>query len=424
MGKQLKKGFVIIGGGHAGISAIEGFRKIDSKSRLYLIDDDPDNFYFRAATKFLIKGRIEEKDIQGRPDNFFKSNKIKLLKNSALKINSEAKIITLEDDKLLPYEKLCIATGATPFLPPISGINLKNVFVHRSLEDTRKIINLVEKGDNFHPIIIGGGVLGVELAEALALRNIEVELVTLDSRLIPRMIDDYASSILHQHLINNKISIHYSSSVREIIGDEHSFSKGVVLQSNDIISGNAVFICTGIKRNLSLALDAKIEANRGIQVNRFMQTSNPHIFAAGDVVEFKEDLFHHQFIELWGPAGQMGKVAGMNMAGAEEIFNLDVFHAYTLLFKQNCHCIGDYQPNEPALYDIKVSKYEWNGNSCYFKLVFKENVLVGALTFGEARDAMLLDHIIKQNKPLPSNFSKEDLLDRTFDLDRILYAWK
>ncbi len=422
--KQYKSGYIIIGAGHAGIAAVEGFRQIDPKSRLYIIDPDPDAFYFRAATKFMIKGHITAESLQGRPPNFYKQHKVTSISSKVIRIDRQEKIVFLANDKQIPYVKICIATGGSPFIPPIEGKDATNIYVHRSLEDTKRILNFVEKNPKGKAIIIGAGVLGTELAEALNLRQIQVKLFTREKVLIPRMLDQTASHLLESQLILHGVEVSYNVQKLQIITDEFSRAISIRVNEHENFECDAIFICTGIRRNIDLAKAASLEVNKGVLVNNSLQTSDPNIYAAGDIVEFREpNQTQPSFLELWGPAGEMGKLAGKNMTGLSDTFQLGAFHAYTLLFGQNCHCIGNFNPNLPDKYTILESKYTWNQQEKYLKLVFQENILVGVLTFGEAREAMLFEHIIRKHRTLPSQYQKEDLLDRTFDLERILYAW-
>ncbi len=142
--KTIKAGIVIIGAGQAGIAALDAIRENNSKFTVSIVDPDPDAFYFRAAMKFFIKNHIEETQLAGRKGSFFSDRKAQLYCTRAKHIDLNEKTLELEDGKILLYEKLLLATGGIPLLPPIQGLNLQGVVVHRSLEDTRKIIHLCD----------------------------------------------------------------------------------------------------------------------------------------------------------------------------------------------------------------------------------------------------------------------------------------
>ncbi len=422
---KLKPVYVIIGAGHAGISAAENLRKLDSKIPITIIDNDPDSFYYKAALKFFVKNHINENQLAGRSQNYLKNLKISFIRKKAQKIDIENKTVVFEDEKIQPYIKLLLATGGTPFIPPIPGKELKSVYPLRTLQDARKIGEIADSGKHQKCCILGAGLLGTELGEALRIRGIQVELFTQDDIVIQRMIDESCSSIIVKLFEKQGVKIHFKTSFNKILDDGTGHVSGIESSKGDLVECDGVFICTGIRRNIRIAQDAGLKTNRGIIVDQYLKTDSPDIFAAGDVVEyFDEATNSHKLIELWGPAGVMGKIAASNMLGGTLKYNIGAFHAYTLLWGHTIHVLGNFKPQNPSDFDIKTFMQQKPGKMNYFKLIFQDNYIKGSMSVGEARDPTLIQRIIKNKIPIPENITKDEVMQRDFDYDRIIYGSK
>jgi len=416
--------YVIIGAGQAGIFAAQTLLKQDKKSKITIIDEDSDSFYYRAALKYMVKKRVEEKELNGTTSAFFKDKRINKIAQKVSIINPSDNSVVLADNTILLYKKLLIATGGHSYIPQILGTDIKGVYPQRTLEDTRRICEIADKGKYKKCLILGAGVLGTELAESLVERGVEIELFSNRNKLVPRMLDSRAAEIVADLFKKNGVKIHYETSFSKILEDEHKEVRGVETTKGEIISCDGVFICTGMRRNTELAKSAGLNVERGVITNNFLQTSDPNIFAAGDVVEIVDDNHSHHLIDLWGPAGDMGKIAAQNMLGKSTPipYNIGAFHAYTIFWKHNCHVLGDFAPKdmtgiETLIYD-QVSSTTHN----YYKMHFKDNRIIGILSLGEARDSIHLQHIISQQLSIPPNISKKEIIERAFDYERILYA--
>lgn len=419
---KYKPGYVIIGAGHAGISAAEHLRSLEPKTRIYVIDPDGNAFYFRAALKFYIKNQLALESLQGRPSKFWKSHKLTQIIDRVSKIDKEKQTVSLQEKGEIPYIKLLIATGGTPFIPKIEGNDLKHVYPMRSLVDTKKICEIADQGKLMRIVILGGGVLGMELAESLLERKVSIDLLTNSSTLIPRMLDGTASDILRELAQKNGVTFHFKDTIQKIHADENQVANSVTTMSGKKIPCDGVFLCVGIRRNIELAKDLGLEVNHGILVDRFLQTSDPNIFAAGDVVEFKNSLENTiKFVELWGPAGKMGIHAAKNMIGPLVPYPLGCIHAYTVLWHHSFHSIGEYHSENDSDLTILTTLDEIGGTKNYFKLILKNRTIMGALMVGQPRDPLLLEHIINQNLSVPPEIPIESIKNRDFDFDLILY---
>lgn len=430
MGKKskYKPGIVIIGAGHAGVQAAEQIRKMDSKIRLYVLDPDKSAFYFRAALKFFLKQKITEEKLNGRQKNFWKINNITRLELKVVRIERNERKIYCEGDVEIEYTKLLIATGGTPFIPNFAGGNFQNIVPIRSLTDAQNITQIISGSSEIRCVILGGGVLGMELADALISRGKNTVLITNKEVLIPKMLDQRAAEIIRQLSEENGLDIRFNTTIKEIKGNEEGKVSALVLSDNSTIPCDALFVCTGITRNTEIARQAGLETNKGIIVNQFLQTSDPVIYAAGDVVEFNAEVnIESHLIELWGPAGKMGQIAALNMMGKPIPFEKFTIHAYTILWNHNIHAIGNFiytREQKPEGFEVLSIEDDVGGTHNYFKLVFQGRQIVGAMSVGQARDPIVLEYIISHRIPVPADISKEELLLRDFDLERIYYHKK
>lgn len=422
MVKKYKSGIVIIGGGQAGIHAVEEIRRHDKKKHIYLIDNDIHLFYFRAALKYYIKKHIELPDLNARLETFIKKNNITFFQDTVEKIDRDHQFVNTKAGLEIPYTHILIATGGTPFIPPISNIDLNGIFPMRSMQDTLNICQKADGGKFKKIVILGGGVLGIELAESLIERGISVSILTRGDVLVPKMLDSNSSAIVVKKYQESGMDLHFDETITEIHSDDSGNVNAITSSKNLKIECDCLCICTGILRNIQIAIDCNLETNIGIKVNEFLQTSDPNIFAAGDVVEYYDpESKTHKLIELWGPAGKMGKIAGNNMIKEHTKYKLGTFHAYTIFAGLNCHVIGEYNPKNPEEYEILEMKYLVRDQACLFRLILQENYIKGVFSLGEARHPMILEKIITLKRPIPSNVTKSMLMERGFDFERILY---
>jgi len=416
--------YLIIGAGQAGIFTAQTLLKQENKSKITIIDEDPDSFYYRASLKYMVKKRVDEKELNGTTQSFFKDKRINKIEQKVSTIKLSDNFVILGDNTELHYKKLLIATGGHSIIPQIPGTELEGVYPQRTLEDTRRICEIADKGKYKKCLILGAGVLGTELAESLVERGVEVEMFSNRNTLVPRMLDSRAAEIVADLFKKNGVKIHYETSFSKILEDANKKVRGVETTKGEIIDCDGVFICTGMRRNIELAKSAGLNVERGVITNKFLQTSDPNIYAAGDVVEIVDDNQSHHLIDLWGPAGDMGKIAAQNMINESTPipYNVGAFHAYTIFWKHNCHVLGDFAPKDVTGIETLIYDQASSTIHNYYKMHFKDDRIIGILSLGEARDPIHLQHIISQQLSIPSDISKKEIIERAFDYERILYA--
>ena len=272
-----------------------------------------------------------------------------------------------------PYDNLILATGSSPFIPPIPGVNRDNVHVFRTLDDTRELIGKARPGCK--AVVIGGGLLGLEAARGLQLRGCEVSVVHLVETLMERQLDASAGACLQRKIEELGIRVLLPRQTKAILGNGHA--AGLAFSTGEEIDADLVVIAAGIKPNSQLARDAGLDVGRGIMVNDYLQTSDPAIYAVGECTEHRGQTFG-----LVAPLIEQGKVLAAAITGNEssafsgaapaaklKIMGLDIFSA------------GSIDESEPG---VEAVRYEDASLGIYKKLLVKDNVLRGVILVGDA----------------------------------------
>ena len=320
---------VIIGGVAAGAKAAAKSRRLLPDAEIEIYTQDTHVSYSACGLPYYIEGNFEDYRmlLVRSPEEFAKDRIYVHLQNKVTKILPDSKKILVEDmqnkdAKLVDYDKLVIATGASPRIPDIKNLPLKNVFTLRTIEDG---IAIKEKALlSRHATIIGSGYIGVELLEAFVKQNLKVTLVEQSTHFMPAFDNDISDLILEQlnSISAERFKIITGDIVTEFSGDEKGV-KTVRLAGGDEFETDMVVVCAGVTPNIDIAKDAGIEIGQtgAIFVNKEMRTSNHDIYACGDCAE-KTSLIDGS--KLWIPLGSTankeGRVAAMNLCGQNESF--------------------------------------------------------------------------------------------------------
>lgn len=372
---------VIIGSGIAAISAAISLRKRNGNARITMISSEKELPYFRPVLTNAIAEKIDDSQFYVHPENFFNDNRIALKLNSHVhKIHHNEHQVIFTNGDHCSYDKLLLATGATPFMPPIKGVGLPEVTALRDTDDLKKIHNFVDDGKK-SCVIIGGGLLGLEMASSLEKRGIKVHIYEASPYILPRQTDQQGATLLKRLLNESGITLDSGVFVDEIIGADHV--SGVRTQNGQNIACDFVIISAGIQSNISLARDAGLKVDRSIIVDQYMTTSHPDIYAAGDCASYNGLSFG-----IWEAAGKQGDVAGANMAGEKKAY-LPRIHGATLnALKRNLFAIGDLGKDHDQEYQkiIKNNDFDYS----YKALYFKNDTLCGGLLIGNLDATNLL----------------------------------
>lgn len=331
-----KKRIVIIGGVAAGPKAACRVKRLLPDVEVTIIDQDSLISYGGCGIPYYVSGDVsDESELRAtsfhmvRDESFFKSTKgVDVLTSTrALAIDRQNKNVEVEDLKTgekrsVPYDTLMLATGSSPFVLPIGGVDLDGVFTISNLHKAIEIKNRIAKGQVDKAVVIGGGAIGIEMAEALAdLWEVKTSLVEFMDQLLPGIVDWPMAAMLSLHLRQNGIDVFEGEGAEEIIGKD---GKVVAVKTGKrTIETDLVIMAAGVRPRSQLAVDTGLQVSPmgGIVVNERMQTSDPNIYAAGDCVEIMHLVTGRKFYAPLGSlANKEGRVAGDNMAGIPATF--------------------------------------------------------------------------------------------------------
>ncbi|MEA4811604.1 MAG: FAD-dependent oxidoreductase [Anaerolineaceae bacterium] len=362
--------YIIIGGGIAGVSAAEAIREVDDTGKITLICSESELPYFRMNLTRYLAGEIDESKLPLHTEAWYKTHQIELLlENKVEVIEPKKKKLILSDKSDLSYDQLIIANGAQPFVPPFPGKDLKGVMTVRSHTDADQILDCC--ASPIKVICIGGGLLGLENAGALAKRGVDVTVIETFDWLLPRQLPKEGGKKLEESIKKMGIKVVTGGKVKEIRGE--TTVKAVAFEDGSELPADLVLITTGVAADLNLAKAANLKVNKGVVVDEQMRSSEADIYAAGDICECNGKLYG-----LWLPAKAQGTVAGHNAAGKKDVFKEMPPSAKLKVLGIDLFSVGQVAPADEK--DLLLTETK---RDCFAGFVLREGVIVGASLLGD-----------------------------------------
>lgn len=380
---------VIIGAGGAGMSAAAEIRKRDKTSDLTIVSkEDVKGYYRPQLSKMLSNQSITIESMEIKKDKWFAENNVKLLLNKLVaKIDTEDSKVLMQDGQKLEYTKLIIASGAEVFVPPFPGKDKEGVFTLRYARDG-KAIKEYAKGKKT-AVVIGGGVLGLEIANELNNLGLNVTVIEMADRILPRQLDEDASGVLEKIVKKAGITFKKSVGTKEITGDNSA--EGILLDNGETVDTDLIVVSTGVKANSSIADDCGIDIKRAIVVNNKMETSFPGVYACGDCAEYNGINY-----ALWSEAIEQGKTAGINLSGGNYVYETIVPSTTLNAFGSKIFSIGDVGSNPEVKYEV----YEDYDGDNFKKLYFVDSIIAGGILIGDTSKTAALSDGFKKSKKM------------------------
>lgn len=381
--------YLIIGNGIAGLSAAREIRKIDDKGSMMMITNEPYLTYYRLKLTEYLSKDFEDEELLVNDEDWYKEKNIEVLLNMIVEsLDVDKNEVKLDDGSTIKYEKLLLAMGSRPFIPPIPGKFKQGVLALRTLEDLKYIKSYFDECEDI--VIIGGGPLSLEAAWHLNILGKNISLVVRSSYLMNKQLDEEISKKLEEKLIENGINIYLNSNTEEILGKAKA--DGIKLDNGEHIKADGVLFSTGIVPNIDIVRDTPIKFNRGIIVDNKFKTNIDNIYAAGDVAEVDGRI-----IGLWTSSNEQGKVAGSNMAGKiVEHTEAKPFTTLRLGDDINIFSMGNVDE-----YDKVYEHKEDNGN-IHHKIFTTDGKITGGILFGDIKDMGKLRKAIIENMDIDS----------------------
>jgi NAD(P)H-nitrite reductase large subunit len=398
---------VIVGQGVAGVSAAEAIRSLDRSAEILMVSNDPNGFYSRPGLAYYLTGELPEEQLYIYSKEDWRRLNVKYVKAGAVRLLPKEHRLDLDHSSPLAYDRLLLATGTTAALLTVPGANLNCVMYLDHFDDTRALLKQVRRAQT--AVVIGGGVLALELVEGLTARKVQVHFFLRGEHYWPGLLDEVESHLVEDHLEHKGVRIHPNTEIAEILGRGGSVS-GVRTMSGETIGCEMVAVAIGARPRIELAQAAGLEVERGIVVNETMQTSHPDVFAAGDVGQVFDPLTGKKSLDmLWNPAREQGKAAGQNMAGSTAVYRRAVAVNVLRLggvMTTIIGAIGSGRDDSP-LSIMRGSSETWQklpdtiavtkgGGVNQLRLMFGERTLVGALLMGEQTLSLPLQELISR----------------------------
>ena len=331
--------YIIIGGGLAGSSAVEGIRELDRKGPILLMGSEKHLPYDRPPlTKKLWFGKKKVEDIFLQKQDFYGQNNVVLATGvTARSLDAKKKTVTDDKGRTYRYEKLLLATGGVPRILSIPGGDLDGIYYYRYLDDYLRMRQEASAGKS--AVVVGGGFIGSEIAAALALNNVKVMMIFPDLYLVGRIFPESLGMSLQRHYRERGITILNGEKPASFTKKNERFLTRT--ESGKEIESDMVIVGIGIALSLDLARNAGLQTANGIIVDEYLQASLPGIFAAGDNAFFPYQALGKQTrVEHWDNALNQGKQAGRNMAGAHEPY-MHMPYFFSDLFEFGYEAVGE-----------------------------------------------------------------------------------
>ncbi len=385
---------VIIGAGPAGVIAAETLRKQDPDASITLIGDEPEPPYSRMAIPYYLIGNIQEAGTYLRdPEHHLRNLNIDLLHTLVTGVDPTSKTLSLSSGDPVIYDKLLIATGSQPVSPPIPGMDHERVSSCWTLDDARKIIANTESGSNV--VLIGAGFIGSIILEALVQRGVNLSVVETGDRMVPRMLDEKAGNLLKRWCESKGVRVYTSCSLEGIADADDGVS--ISLSNGDSLSAQLVITATGVKPNIGFLAGSGIKTDQGVLVNEWLQSSDPNVYAAGDVAQGLDFSTGEYSVQAIQPtATDHGRIAALNMAGSRHkhhgSVNMNVLDTLGLISHSFGLWMGVNGGDSSSLYTPDDYKY--------LNLQFDGEHLVGASCTGMTQHIGILRGLIETRLPL------------------------
>jgi nitrite reductase (NADH) large subunit len=368
------KRYLIIGDGVAGARAGAKIREADQKGEIHIFTEEAYPFYYRVRFPEFVAGEVTLQNLIIHTKEWYQSKGISIhLEEPIIEVNAQKKEAASQQGKKYAYDLLLMATGGSPFVPPIKGREKKGVFTLRTVEDALRVKEFSEGVKK--AILIGGGLVGLETGGALLRRSTKVAVIEHNPRILPRQMDPAGAEILQRKMESMGFSFFLNGQSEEILGKEAV--EGVRLKDGRTVEGQMVIVSTGVKPNIKLAQAMGLETKNGILVNDRLETKSEGIFAAGDVAEHRGRCYG-----IWPAAQRQGETAGVNMAGGNVLYEGTVVSNTLKVVGIDLIAAGEIDA-EGKLDCVVRSDRE---RCIYCKVAFKEDKIVGCIVLGDVEE--------------------------------------
>jgi NAD(P)H-nitrite reductase large subunit len=384
---------VIIGNSATAVGAIESIREHDQLSDITIVSEEGPTIYSRPMLSHYLGGEIDRARLAYRPADFYTRHHVAIITDDAVATIEPAEHrLQTQSGKVIEYDRLLISTGGQPIVPPVPGLNLEGVFTFTRQKDATRLSRFLEGPGEHRVLVVGGGMIGIKATDALIKRGAAITMVELAPTILAAALDRTASAMMTRLLEQWGVSVRTENTVTAIHDDDGRVSSAT-LKDGSTLPCDAVVFGIGVRPNSGLASAAGLRVNRGVCVDEYMRTSDPSIYAAGDVAEAYDLVVDmNRTVAIWPNAYRQGAIAGAHMVGVSRpdpggvaMNTVEVMHVPAM-------SIGN--GNAPdAGHDILMQLDE-RANT-YKRLVLREGRLIGAILVGQIDRAGIYTGLIR-----------------------------
>jgi len=409
----------IIGNGISGVTAARHIRK-RSNDRITLISAETEHFFSRTALMYVFMGHMEYKHIKPYEDHFWEKNKIDLKFDYVSSINYSSKELDFQSGDKLSYDTLILAVGSKPNrfnwpgqdLPQVQGL-----YSYQDLESMERLAPTTKRA-----VIVGGGLIGVEMAEMFRTRNIEVTFLVREGKFWGGVLPTEEAALVGRHIEEHHVDLRYHTELDAILADENGNVRAVKTKSGDEIECEFVGLTAGVTPNVDFLKNSELEINRGILVDEFCKTNIPDVYAIGDCAERRNPISGRKALEqVWYTGKMMGEAVARTITGTPTEYKPGHWFNSAKFFDIEYQTYGWVR----STLDAQESQFYWehpDGRKC-IKLVFETNgrELIGVNVFGIRLRHVVLDQMLEGEKTVDYLLEhwKDALFDPEFYTDHI-----
>lgn len=378
---------VIIGNSAAAIGCVEGVRSVDKNSEIVLIASEKHHTYSRPLISYLLYGKTDEQRMKYRPDSFYSDNMVDtMLGKTAVSVDPKGHTVKLESGEVISYDKLMVATGSSPFVPPMKGLDkVEKKFTFMTLDDAHALDEAISAESRV--LVIGAGLIGLKCVEGIADKVKEIAVVDMADRILPSVLDAEGAELVQKSIEKHGVKFYLNDSAAELEPNKAKLKSGAEVEFDVLV------VAVGVRPNIALLKDAGAECGRAIKTDNKCQTSLKDIYAGGDCTEsYDITIGAERVLALLPNAYMQGNTAGVNMAGGEQLYENAIPMNAMGMFGYHMITAGSYEGN------VYTEKEGEN----YKKLFYKDNRLMGYIMIGDIKRAGIYTALIKNQTPLDS----------------------
>ncbi|MBI2952711.1 MAG: NAD(P)/FAD-dependent oxidoreductase [Chloroflexi bacterium] len=406
--------YVIIGNSAGGIGAVEAIREVDKEGSLAIISDEPYPAYSRPLISEYLAGETSLERMLYRSRDFYHENAVEaILGKKVVGVDVDGSFVTLSDGEKIEYGRLLVATGGVPFVPKMEGSDRHGVYTFTTLGDAERMASRL--AGVRRAVVIGGGLIGISVTEALTKRGIVVTVVELKDRILNVILDEEGSRIAEEAVRRAGVTIMANSTVTQITGKPGG-APGVhsaVLANGDELPCDLVVVAIGVVPRVDAVVNSAIQRNRGIVVDRHMATSAPNVYACGDVAEAYDYVLDiNRLTPIWPNAYLGGRIAGYNMTGRSAIYPGGTGMNSLNYFGLAIVSAGLVMPDGQQGYEVLTERRLEEG--VYKKVILRDDVIMGFTFVNDIEKSGILSGLMRDKVDVGG--FKQYLIADDFDL--------